>query len=79
LLSFEYFPDSLNGSVYASGLKVIGLRNGYGLTALPFKRQSSTHSLAVLVFATQSPYTGCQKRHIQPEHYAKLGLTWWKK
>jgi hypothetical protein len=32
----------------------------------------STHIFAALVFASQSPYTGLQKRHIQPERYVQL-------
>jgi hypothetical protein len=30
------------------------------------------HIFAALAFATQSLYSGLQKRHIQPERYAKL-------
>jgi hypothetical protein len=34
----------------------------------------STHILPALDFASQSPYTGLQKRHIQPERYAKYNF-----
>jgi hypothetical protein len=33
-LSFEYFPDSLNRPVSASGLKALGVPAGYGLAVL---------------------------------------------
>jgi hypothetical protein len=38
-----------------------------------------THILPAMVFATQSPYSGWQTGHIQPERYAQFFLNFFCK
>ena len=59
-----------NRTVYASGLKALGLRSPRSFRFAPFPRLTPAHFCSPgLCYA--KPLFGLQKRRIQPERYAK--------